>query len=57
MKKLLVIILLGFSLTGCKTGTVEMPVEIHPYVCVDGWQYDMLSHPIMDDFGAQLTCD
>ena len=42
-------------LTSC-IETVEVPVQINPYACVDGWQWTLEGSPIVDEQGNQLTC-
>ena len=54
MKYLPIILLL----TGClpEIEPIAIPVQITPYVCVDGYQWSLQSEPIVNEFGAQLTC-
>lgn len=52
MYKYLPLILL---LTAC-IETVEIPVQINPFVCTNGWQYDLDGNAIVDNTGAQKTC-
>ena len=54
-----IIIILTLSLTGCIEGDVSVdPVEVDipDLPCFDGWQYDFIGQPILDPYGAQLTC-
>ena len=46
-----------FLLTGCLEVDVD-PVEakVPDMPCFDGWQYDFIGQPIVDPYGAQLTC-
>jgi len=54
MHKYLPIILL---LQSCmEIETVQMPLQVNPYVCSDGWQYTLQGEPIIDEFGNQLMC-
>ena len=43
-------------LTGC-IETIEVPVKVNPFACVDGWQYTLKGEPIVDEQGNQLVCE
>ena len=57
-------ILLIVFLSGCNF-EVETDVQINPFICSEGWQYEYSEaclsglgcNPKTDDYGAQLTCD
>jgi len=42
-------------LTGC-VETVEVPVQLNPFVCFDGFQWDLNGSEIVNENGEQLTC-
>jgi len=48
------ILILMLSLTGCDQ---VIDVQINPYACVNGFKYDLEGNPIVDNVGAQETCD
>ena len=44
-------ILICLLLTGC----IELPDV--DYVCIDGWQWDIVGNAIVDEKGNQLNCE
>jgi len=46
--------MLMLSLTGCYQ---EIDVQINPYVCIDGFKWDLAGNPIVNEFGAQESCE
>lgn len=61
MKHLVLIVLLALSACNYE---VETDVQISPYLCMDGWQYEYSESCLSglgcnartDDYGAHLTC-
>jgi len=47
------ILILIFFLPGCYQ---EIDIQINPYICIGGFQWDLEGNPIVNDFGAQETC-
>jgi len=42
-------------LAGC-VDLVEVPVQINPFICIDGFKWELDGTPIVNDVGAQEEC-
>lgn len=47
-----------FVLEACiEVEEIAIPVQISPFICKDGWKYDLQNEIIVDEFGAAIPCE